>query len=137
MAAIDGNDEGGAGIQIKPAHFPGRVPIDTYGAGGFRFAEMSHKGSVLCLPTGIYSWQVSSIDELVPESLSRLKDETELEVLLIGTGVDIALLSEPVKEFMASLSIRVDSMNTGAAARTYNVLLAEGRAIGAALLAVD
>lgn len=40
------------GIEIREAHFPGRAPIDAYGNGGFRFAEMSHRGSILCLPSG-------------------------------------------------------------------------------------
>ncbi len=39
------------------AHFPGRAPIDAYGNGGFRFADMSHRGSILCLPSGIYGWE--------------------------------------------------------------------------------
>ena len=48
------------GIEIREAHFPGRAPIDTYGNGGFRFADMSHRGSLLCLPSGIHGWDVES-----------------------------------------------------------------------------
>uniref|UniRef100_UPI0019535063 hypothetical protein n=1 Tax=Stenotrophomonas maltophilia TaxID=40324 RepID=UPI0019535063 len=44
------------GIEIRDAHFPGRAPIDAYGNGGFRFADMSHRGSILCLPSGIHGW---------------------------------------------------------------------------------
>ena len=137
MSSLAADKVSGAGIEMKPAHFPGRAPIDTYGAGGFRFAEMSHKGSILCLPSGIHGWQVSAMDQLTPTSLSILKDETGLEVLLIGTGVEISPISEKTRKYLSSLSIRSDAMSTGAAARTYNVLLAEGRAVGAALLAVE
>ncbi len=49
-------DPGQTGIEIRAAHFPGRAPIDAYGNGGFRFAGMSHKGSLLCLPSGVYGW---------------------------------------------------------------------------------
>ena len=47
----------GKGIIIREAHFPGRAAIEAYGNGGFRFADMSHRGSLLCLPSGIHGWQ--------------------------------------------------------------------------------
>ena len=45
------------GIVIREAHFPGRAPVEAYGNGGFRFADMSHRGSILCLPSGIHGWE--------------------------------------------------------------------------------
>ena len=45
------------GIVVREAHFPGRAPVDAYGNGGFRFAGMSHRGSILCLPSGVHGWQ--------------------------------------------------------------------------------
>ena len=42
-----------AGIIIREAHYPGRAPIEAYGNGGFRFADMSHRGSLLALPSGM------------------------------------------------------------------------------------
>ena len=53
MASGD-KEERPAGIEMREAHFPGRAPIDAYGNGGFRFADMSHRGSILCLPSGVY-----------------------------------------------------------------------------------
>ncbi len=125
------------GLEIKPAHFPGRAPVDSYGNGGFRFADMSHKGSILCLPSGIYGWHVSDAAEFTTAAFQRVMDERELELLLIGTGVDLLPLSERIRAKLLRGGIRADTMNTGAASRTFNVLLAEGRAVGAALLAVD
>jgi len=52
-----------AGLEMKPAHFPGRAPVDTYGNGGFRFADMSHRGSILCLPSGIYGWSALDVTQ--------------------------------------------------------------------------
>lgn len=133
----DAGKHGQAGIVIRQAHFPGRAPIDTYGNGGFRFAEMSHRGSILCLPSGIYGWSAETTDDLTPGSFKQVLSETELELVLVGTGKDLAPLSQKLKDAFSAKGVRVDSMSTGAAARTFNVLLGEGRAVGAALLAVD
>ena len=52
------------------ARYPGRAPIDAYGNGGFRFAEMSHRGSILCLPSGIYAWSPTHPGELTPAAFA-------------------------------------------------------------------
>ncbi len=75
---------------IRDAHFPGRVPIDTYGDGGFRFADMSHRGSLLLLPSGVYGWDMAEGDALTVDAFQRVLDEAgEIEFLLVGTGRDI------------------------------------------------
>lgn len=56
------------GIEIRDAHFPGRAPIDAYGNGGFRFADMSHRGSLLCLPSGIHGWELQEGEPLTVAS---------------------------------------------------------------------
>lgn len=126
-----------AGLEIKPAHFPGRAPLDSYGNGGFRFADMSHRGSILCLPSGIYSWTAKSPGDLRPKVFDRVFAEKGLEIMIVGTGIDLVPLSADLLEALQSNGMRADPMSTGAAARTFNVLLAEGRAVGAALLAVE
>jgi uncharacterized protein len=125
-----------SGLVIRPAHFPGRAPVDSYGNGGFRFAEMSHKGSILCLPSGIYGWSAVEPADLAVATFKRVLAETELELVLIGTGQDLVPLSPQLREAFQAKGIRADVMSTGAAARTFNVLLSEGRAVGAALLAI-
>ena len=62
-----GAERRGARMPSAKAHFPGRAPIDAYGNGGFRFADMSHRGSLLIVPSGIYGWDVAALDELTPE----------------------------------------------------------------------
>lgn len=125
-----------AGIEIRAAHFPGRAAIEAYGNGGFRFAGMSHRGSLLCLPSGIHGWQPG--EELDSASLSRVLDEAEaIEVLIVGTGNDLELLDPDLKQSLRDAGIVSEPMATGAAVRTYNVLLAENRAVAAALIAVD
>ena len=126
-----------SGIELREAHFPGRVPLDAYGNGGFRFAEMSHRGSLLCLPSGIYGWTAETVDHVTEENLERLFSEAgDVEILLIGTGENLTPIDAVLREKFRSVAISADSMATGAAVRTYNVLVAEGRAVAAALLAV-
>ena len=126
------------GIEIHEAHFPGRAPIDAYGNGGFRFAEMSHKGSLLCVPSGIYAWDVSTPDELTVESFERVLSEADdIEILLVGSGADLVPINHDLRRKLREVNISADPMATGAAVRTYNVLVAEGRAVAAAFLAVE
>ncbi|MEP3047307.1 MAG: Mth938-like domain-containing protein [Roseibium sp.] len=125
-------------MEIRAAHFPGRAPLDAYGNGGFRFADMSHHGSLLCVPSGIYGWNLNSPAEFTIEAFERVFEETvDIEVLLVGTGAGLVPLLPELKEAFRASGILADTMSTGAAIRTYNVLLAEDRAVATALLAVD
>ncbi|MBO0663431.1 Mth938-like domain-containing protein [Jiella sp. MQZ9-1] len=124
------------GIEIREAHFPGRAPIEAYGNGGFRFAEMSHRGSILCLPSGIYGWSATAEEPFLGERLERIFDE-EIRFLLFGTGKNIRRLPPGLAERLKRAGISCDPMSTGAAVRTFNIMLSEGRPVGAALVAVD
>ena len=127
-----------AGIVIREAHFPGRAPIDAYGEGGFRFADMSHRGSILCLPSGIYGWEPEEASRLALMDFARVLEEAdEIDILLVGTGRDLRPLPKEVREMLREAGVSADPMSTGAAVRTYNVLLAEDRAVAAMLIAVD
>ncbi|SES06774.1 Mth938-like domain-containing protein [Rhizobium sp. NFR03] len=124
-------------IEVRNAHFPGRAPIDAYGNGGFRFAGMSHRGSLLLLPSGIYGWEKEEGEPLTAADFDRvIAEAVDIEVILVGTGVNIRPLSGDVKTAFRSHSISSDPMSTGAAVRTYNIMLAEERNVAAALIAV-
>jgi uncharacterized protein len=128
----------GKGIELRAAHFPGRAPVDAYGNGGFRFADMSHVGSILCLPSGIHGWAPNNPSALALEDLERILGEAgDIEVLLFGMGNDLRPVPKPIKEALRARGISSDPMSTGAAVRTYNVLLAEERRVAAALIAVE
>jgi uncharacterized protein len=125
------------GIEIRDAHFPGQAPIDAYGNGGFRFADMSHRGSLLCLPSGIHGWDLREGDPLTVEAFSRVLEESgAIEVLLVGTGQDLRPIPANLKSALRERGISSDPMSTGAAVRTFNIMLAEARAVAAALIAV-
>lgn len=126
------------GTVIRPAHYPGRAPLDAYGAGGFRFAGMSHRGSLLCLPDGIHGWAVTRAEEIDRDSLAAVFAQAErIDVLIVGTGADLIPLHRSLKTELSEARIVAEAMSTGAAVRTFNVLLAEERAVAAALIAVD
>ena len=127
-----------AGTVIRAAHYPGRAPIDAYGNGGFRFAGMSHRGPLLCLPSGIYGWDAPASGVPDEASLEKLFAESEgVRILLVGTGKSLVPLPAELKARCRAASIVAEPMSTGAAVRTFNVLLAEDRPVAAALLAVD
>jgi uncharacterized protein len=130
--------ESGGGFLMEPARFPGRAPIEAYGNGGFRFADMSHRGSILALPSGIEAWPVTGIADVTPASLARLLAEAPaIEILLFGTGPTLIPLSRESRAALEQAGLAPELMATGAAVRTFNVLLSEGRAVAAALIAVE
>ncbi len=119
------------------ARYPYEAPVTAYGNGGFRFADMSHRGSILCLPTGVFAWEPADPRALTVTDLARaLADMKPQSVLLLGTGPTQIFPSAEVTRAFAAAQIGLEPMSTGAAARTYNILLGERRAIGAALIAV-
>ena len=122
----------------KDPFFPGQALIDAYGNGGFRFAEMSHRGSLLILPSGIYGWAIRAMSELSAASFSPVfAERAEIELVLLGTGTAQVWPDPSVRQAFADNNLVLECMDTGAAVRTYNVLLAESRNVAAALIAVD
>jgi uncharacterized protein len=116
--------------------YPGLAPIDAYGNGGFRFAGMSHRGSILCLPHAIEAWEPASVEELTPDCFaSVLAARDRIDFVLLGTGEAHRLPPADVRNVFSAAGLGLDVMATGAAARTYNVLIAEGRRVAAALIA--
>ena len=118
-------------------HLPRPAPIDAYGDGGFRFGGMSHRGSLLCFPDGVWAWAVGDPRQLDEKALAAAFDRAQtLDFFLIGAGRDPWPLPETLRQRFRALSLSVDTMPTGAAVRTYNILLAENRRVGAGLIAV-
>jgi uncharacterized protein len=120
-------------------HYPGLAPFDAYGKGGFRFAGMSHQGSLMALPSGVWAWDVAAPDALSLASFVRVFAEPrggDFQFLLLGTGATQVIVSPDITRAFLEAGIGLDVMSTGAACRTYNVLLAEGRPVGAAIIAV-
>jgi uncharacterized protein len=118
-------------------HLPTPAQIDAYGDGGFLFGGMSHRGSLLCFPDGIWAWPVASVRDLSAKTLEPVFARAgAMDFFLIGGGRDPFVLPRPLRQRFSELSLSVDAMPTGSAVRTWNILLAEGRRVGAGLIAV-
>ena len=127
------------GIVMREAHFPGRAPIDAYGNGGFRFADMSHRGSMLCLPSGISRLGTEGPGRADGVEISSACSPQAMRsrYCWLARGKDLRPLPKALRAALREAQISADPMSTGAAVRTFNVLLAEDRAVAAALIAVD
>jgi uncharacterized protein len=119
-------------------HLPYIAPIDAYGEGGFRFAGMSHRGSLLCLPSGMRAWAVAAPDQIDEAAFAPVfSAANDIDHFIIGTGR--ALWREPgwLRPRLRERWIMSDVLLTWQAVHLYNVLLAEHRRVAAALIAVD
>jgi uncharacterized protein len=118
-------------------HLPRLVPIDGFGKGGFRFAGMSHRGSLLCLPSGIWAWPLTQPEDITELTLKPVFEvATDIGLLLIGTGQTPWHLPASLQMRFHTLKISVEVMRTGTAVSTYNILLGEGRRVAAGFIAV-
>ncbi|MGE5145606.1 MAG: Mth938-like domain-containing protein [Candidatus Eiseniibacteriota bacterium] len=111
--------------------------IHAYGNGGFRISGVAHSGSVVVLPTLVEAWPVAALAEITEASLRVVVEaEPRVELLLVGCGPRLMPLPAELRRFLRALGIAAEPMDTGAACRTYNVLVAEGRRVAAALIAI-
>jgi len=118
-------------------HLPRSAPIEAYGNGGFAFAEMSHRGSLLCLPDAIWAWPVIKPDDINEATLQRvIANAANIDTLLVGTGNEVWIPPVSLRERLRKVSIVIDVMQTGPAIRTYNIMIGERRRVAAALIAV-
>ena len=98
---------------------------------------MSHTGSLLILPSGIYGWRPAGIADIRPEDLEPiLAEKAKFALVLMGTGRAMALVPQRLMHYLKAAGVPVEAMDTGAAVRTYNILLAENRPPAAALIKV-
>lgn len=112
--------------------------IDGYGGGGFRIDGNIHEGSLIVLPSGIVAWSVAEFTQIDQSTLPPpLFGDAEVELLLLGCGKRMQLVPAALREALRAVGTVIEPMDTGAAARTYNVLLGENRRVAAALIAID
>ena len=118
-------------------HLPRSAPIEAYGKGGFAFADMSHRGSLLCLPDAIWAWPVTKAEDIDKIALERVfAAAAGIDTLIIGTGTDVWLPPPALREALRAVRVVLDTMQTGPAVRTYNIMIGERRRVAAALIAV-
>ncbi len=124
-------------MDVTPMVPEDRQVIQGYGDGGFRINGTVYEGSVLIFPGLTLDWSVTSFDEVTPETLQAIQDRADqVEVLLLGCGTSMQLVTRGLRDPLRAQGIVIEPMDTGAACRTYNVLVAEERRVAAALIAV-
>jgi uncharacterized protein len=123
---------------VEAPHLPRQALIDAHGGGGFRFAGMSHRGSLLCLPDGVWAWPVNAPVAVTEETLALVfANADNLDFFIVGTGNAPWIMPDALRRRFRDVHISADTMTTGPAVRTYNVMLMENRRVGAGLIAID
>ncbi len=119
-------------------HLPSPAPIEAYRGGGFRFAGMSHRGSLLVVPDGMWASAVKRPDE-IDEAALRLVFECKppVELCVIGTGRDPWMLPPVLRARARDAGFAIEAMTTPAAVHTYNILVEERRRVAALLIALE
>jgi len=120
-------------MDVTPLVPKDRQVIDSYSAQGFRVSGVVHSGAILVLPNATHAWPVTALGEIALANLAPVV-EAGAEILLLGCGRRIAPVPPSLRQDLRAHGIVVDAMDTGAACRTYNILLAEDRRVAAALL---
>jgi uncharacterized protein len=126
-------------MDLTPLIPQGKQIIETYGGGGFRVSGRRIEGSVIVFPDNVASWTVGEIGALSVGSLEAVGAAGRagtVELLLIGTGSHMTRIDGGVRQALRADGVVIEAMDTGAACRTYNVLMAEGRKVAAALIAI-
>jgi uncharacterized protein len=111
-------------------HLPRSAPIEAYGKGGFAFADMSHRGSLLCLPDGIWAWPVTAPQQIDRYSLERVFAKANIiDTLIVGTGTEVWIAPKALRDALRAVHVVLDTMQTGPAIRTYNIMMGERRRV--------
>lgn len=124
-------------MDLNPIVPAGRQIVERYAAGGFRISGVVHRGAVLVFPDETRPWAVSDLAGISAKSLAAVTEHGGVRILLLGLGREGGLVPEAVRTALRARGIVVEAMGTGAACRTFNVLVAEDRRVAAALLPAD
>jgi uncharacterized protein len=125
-------------VDLTPLIPQGRQVVEGYGPGRFRIGGQVYESAVLVLPTKTLAWPVATLEQVTFESLEPVVAQArEVELLLLGTGRRLQPPPAGLRAALKQAGIALEPMDSGAACRTYNVLMAEGRLVAAALLPVD
>lgn len=126
-------------MDVTPMIPQGKQIIEAYGDGGFRVSGKRLEGSVIVFPDNAQAWPVTEPAQMSTGNLAGVGEagrKGTVELLLIGTGPRMTQVDRALRQALRADGVVVETMDTGAACRTYNVLMAEGRRVAAALIAV-
>ena len=126
-------------MDVTPLIPQGKQIIEAYGEGGFRISGQRVEGSIIVFPDKVVAWAPAAAGDMSADNLqpvSAAGQAGSVELLLIGTGARMTQIDRTLRQALRADGVVIEAMDTGAACRTYNVLMAEGRRVAAALIAV-
>lgn len=124
-------------LEVSTLVAEGSKMITSYGDGVFRLGEESITGSILMFPKSVHAWDVKTVDDITVESFEPIiKAADTVEILLLGMGKKLTRVPMEWRHALKEHGIVIEPMDTGAACRTYNVLVSEARRVAAAMIAV-
>ena len=124
-------------MDVTPLIREGQQIIQSYAAGTFRVSGVSYEDALIVAPAQTVSWKNApqSLNELdVSHFEALLAQSADIDVLLFGTGAKMQFIPPKLRQALSTQGLPIDVMDTGAACRTYNVLMAEGRRVVAVLM---
>lgn len=138
MSGDNKSSAGGGGIQIRQEHRDDLLLIDGYGDGGFRVKGRRFEGAVVIMENGVWPMKLTDDGLIDPEIADFLDaNDPRPDVILVGLGETMMPIGKTLRDAFDAKSFAADPMDSGAAARTYNVLLMEGRRVAALLMPVE
>jgi len=125
-------------MEFTPETAPGRKLIQAYGEGGFRINGERIRGAVLVFPDQVMSWQAARFEDVTVEGLSAIFGaQPRIELLVVGCGARLAHPEPALRAHLMAAGLVAEFMDTGAACRTFNLLVTDARRVAAALIAVE
>jgi len=121
-------------MELTPLVPTGRQIIERYGQSGFRITGVIYRGAVLVFPDATLPWSAGGASDVTWKSLAPVIEHGGVRILLLGLGRLMRAMPPTLRDTLHAASIVLEPMDTGAACRTYNVLVAEDRPVAAALL---
>jgi uncharacterized protein len=121
-------------MDLTPVATAGRQIIERYAASGFRVSGVIYHGPILVFPDLTVAWEAVSASDLTWEMLAPVIEHGGVEILLLGLGRSTSAVPAALRTALRTAGIALEAMDTGAACRTYNVLVAEDRRVAAALI---
>ena len=121
-------------MDVTPLIPADRQVIDSYGGTGFHVSGSAYEGALLVFPEGTQSWPVEAFADITVASLEPVIAHGNIQILLLGCGARHQPVPPALRQAMREAGIVIDAMDTGAACRTYNILLSEDRRVAAAVL---
>ncbi|MBI1301060.1 MAG: hypothetical protein GC137_05290 [Alphaproteobacteria bacterium] len=126
-------------MDVTPLIRSNQQVIQSYSNGIFKVSGKKYDTAIFVMPDETFVWDINidHVDDLRKDDFTKLIDKSnEIDVVLLGSGANMDFMPKQLKQDLKQAGLSVDIMDTGAACRTYNVLMAEGRRVACALLPV-